>query len=382
MSTELQALPRLVAQLSAEQPAGGRALSVYLDTSPARIAGQAYLLSYRDGCKALRAELSGDDRERFNQAAAQAERYVTGIDPSMARPGLALFASGDGGFFHVIPLPAPPDDEVVWDDHPHIAPLQAMLDEHERVALLLFDSARARLFTVFLAMIEDEQVIEDDVPRRQATGDWYALAQTRYARHREQHILRHVRRTIEALQATLRARPFDRLVLAGPDEALALLRRELPRPLRALLAGTVAVPMFAGEVEVLQAAREAAAAAARQSELTAVTELVDAAATSHVELGRDATLAALSEGRVHRLFVADTLHGTCGECDACGRLTPDIGPCPACEAPVTHRIDLRERAVERALVQGATVKTVTGEAATRLAVYDGLGAWTRYRSEA
>jgi hypothetical protein len=44
-------------------PAGVRIrmLSVYLDASPRRIAGKAYLLSVRDGCRALRAGIAAED---------------------------------------------------------------------------------------------------------------------------------------------------------------------------------------------------------------------------------------------------------------------------------------------------------------------------------
>jgi peptide subunit release factor 1 (eRF1) len=40
--------------------------------------------------------------------------------------------------------------------------------------------------------------------------------------------------------------------------------------------------------------------------------------------------------------------------------------------------DLGERAVERALDQGAKVEVVSGEAAETLNARGGLGAWTRY----
>ena len=51
-----------------------------------------------------------------------------------------------------------------------------------------------------------------------------------------------------------RTRPFDRLLLAGPDEAMALLRQRLPRSLRARLAGSL-VPggfLFLGHAETLR----------------------------------------------------------------------------------------------------------------------------------
>src|SRR5689334_11683576 len=74
-------------------PVGARTLSVYLDTSPARIPGHAYLLTFRDRCRAVRATVAAEDADAFEAARERAERYV--VDQfAPGSPGLALFASG------------------------------------------------------------------------------------------------------------------------------------------------------------------------------------------------------------------------------------------------------------------------------------------------
>ena len=97
-----------------------------------------------------------------------------------------------------------------------------------------------------------------------------------------------------------------------------------------------------------------------------------------VALGLGATLAALNEGRVHRLFLADAWSPVGAECAACGALVPGVGPCPTCGAPTEPVADLRGRVIERALEVGAKLEFVSGEAAALLAVHGGIGAWTRY----
>jgi len=190
--------------------------------------------------------------------------------------------------------------------------------------------------------------------------------------------VRHARRTGHALMTLLRTHRFDRLLLAGPEEPLALLRAELPRPLRARLAGDLSLATDASEAEVLRAAVQAAEAIERQAEVEMVDRLVEAAITPRATLGHDATLAALSDHRVYHLFLADTFAAVGAECPRCGRLVPGPGPCPACGAATTGLGDLRERVVERALEQGARVETVSGDAASLLTLHGGLGALTRY----
>jgi peptide subunit release factor 1 (eRF1) len=372
-----QALPKVLAELRDELPPKDGVLSVYLDTSPARVIGQGHLLFLRDAYKAIRATLPKEDLEPFEAAATQIEAHLSS-DVAATHAGLAVFGAAPPSYFRSVPLPAAPREEVVWDKHAHIAPLQAALDDFERFAVVLFDKERARLFTIYLGEIETELAVDDYVPGKQATGGWYGLAQARYARHHEDHVRRHVKHTIGTLMVLLRGRPFDRLFLAGPDEALSFLMRELPRPLRARFAGTIRLELFASSADVLHAALEAASVAERKTEAATVKELVEEGGRRFVVLGPAPTLEAITTGRVHKLLVANTYQGPGSECERCGQMTVEDATCPKCGQATTAVLDLRERAVERALDQGALVETVSGDAAEELMAHGGMGAWVRY----
>lgn len=175
----------------------------------------------------------------------------------------------------------------------------------------------------------------------------------------------------------LRARPFDRLLLAGPEEARTVLRRELPSPLRSRYAGSLPVEANATDPVLREAVIEAAEAVERQAEVTAVNDLLEAA-PGQTALGLVPVLAALSEHRVHQLLLADTFAGTVAECPQCHRLVDGTDRCAMCSAQPLPLPDPRERLVDRALEQGARVKMLSGEAAARLLAHDGIGAWTRY----
>jgi peptide subunit release factor 1 (eRF1) len=353
-------------------------LSVYLATTPSRVLGQGYLIAYRSACADVRSSLPPAEVDAFDASAARVERYLMeSFVPTDA--GLAVFAAGEVDYFFTVPLPHPPREQVAWDIRPHVEPLVAVLDQYERVAVAVFDKEQARLFTVFLGEIEEQQAFEDEVPGKQATGGWAALAQSRYARHHEEHVRRHVERIAAALTKLLRKRPFDRLLLAGPDEALAALQHELPRPLRNRLAGTLKLELFATDAEILQAVRVAADAIERREEADAVSELLDAAVTSrYVALGIEDTVAALNDGRVHVLFVAADFAAAGRECPACGLLVSSAVSCPQCGAVATSLDEYREAVVRHALAQGARIEEVGDEAAARLSDHGGIGAWTRY----
>jgi peptide chain release factor subunit 1 len=377
MNSKAPILPQLFKTLQQATPPPGGVLSVYLDAGANRSPGQAYLLAFRDGCKALRSTLAPSERDVFEVAAARAERYLLQfVVPG--KPGIALFSSAQEDYFYALPLSRAPTDDVSWDSAPLLMPLQEELEQGERIGVLLFDKERARLFTVVLGEIEEKRVIVDEVPGKQASGGWYALSQARYARHHQEHVLQHVKRTVTALLELLRTHPFDRLLLGGPDEAVALLRPHLPPPLRDRLSGTLALELVASEADVLQATTRAGQMLAQRAEQADVAELLEAAGGGHAVTGLEASLAALHERRVHRLVVADAFALSGAQCPRCGRLALRVTLCPDCDermAPVPH---LETRIAAQAHEQDATVTVVAGVAGERLMTVGGVGGWTYY----
>jgi peptide subunit release factor 1 (eRF1) len=353
-------------------------LSCYLDTSPVRAIGHAYLTAFRDGVRSIHDHLPGDEPGALERASGQVERYLAEDFAPHAR-GLGVFCDTDLRALIVVALPeAPLLEHVAWGRSAEIAPLEMMLDDYERIAVALFDTERTRLLTVFLGAIERQEAFEDYVPGRQATGGWFGLQQTSLERHREDHLRRHACHTVQALMELLRTHSFDRLLIGGPGEALAVLRHELPRPLQARLAGTLNLELFASDAAVLEATLQAARAMEQLDEQVLVDELLQVATTPHVALGVADTLEALAAGRVHLLILADSFAQPGGRCTACGRLVDDGETCPTCATPAQPLANLREALVRQALDQSARIETVSGNAAGRLGEHGGIGAWTRF----
>lgn len=373
----IRAIPSVLQVLEETSPPGGKVMSLYLDTSPIRVEREAYLLAYRDLIKALRQEVPESEQKTLEAAATRAEGFLVN-EFSAGHPGLAIFAAAEPEYFYPIPLPRRPLEQMSWDSRPHLEPLREILDDNERVAVALFDSRRARLFTVFLGEVEERLTIEDQhLPKEQA-GGWAALRQSRLGRRHDDRLVQHAKHTVAELTSLLRTSSFDRLLIGGPEEPLAVLRHHLTRSLRDRLAGELHLELFASDHDVREAVLRAATASERASEVAMVDELFDAATKARAALGPGQTLAALSENRVHLLFVADSFDGPGEECSSCGYLSAVAGPCPSCRGPMDTVVDLRERVIQRALAQGARVEVVSGDAAALLLTRGGLGAWTRY----
>ncbi|MCL6641247.1 MAG: host attachment protein [Candidatus Rokubacteria bacterium] len=270
-------------------------------------------------------------------------------------------------------------DHLAFEPVPDVAPLLELFDEYERYAVALVDKEHARLFTVFGGEIEESEAFADFVPGKHDQGGW---SQTRYQRHHEAHVYWHLKRVVERLARMARRRHFDRLVLAGPEEATSELRRLLPRPLARRLAAVIRAEMTASDREILDKTLAIEQRLEREAEERLVEQILDQAGPAgRAALGVAPTLEALSADAVQTLVVAPGEPTPVAECPACGRLEAGrVETCPACGAAMEPRHDLFHRAMQRAREQAARVEVVQGEAARRLVeAGGGLGALLRYR---
>jgi peptide subunit release factor 1 (eRF1) len=263
-----------------------------------------------------------------------------------------------------------------FEPRPVLSPLIAALDEHSRYCVLMFDKDHARIITVVLGAVEEEVTLHGDVIGRSAVGGW---AQANYARHREHHLHEHARRTIEHLWAIDRSRPIHALVLAGPDEALAVLRRMLPAALARSVVATMPMEMFAVAADVVKrvAAIEVEARETKDHELIA--ELVeDAESGGHASVGWDDTLRALGDARVHMLVLPDGKTRAGVQCPEGHYLSAaQMKFCPLCGEALLQTEDIAENAVRAAMATDAQVHFLAPQASEELADR-GIAAFLRY----
>jgi peptide chain release factor subunit 1 len=352
-------------------------LSVYLDLDPALAVREGYEAVLMDLWKPLRA-LDYDDRVR-----SRWEYEIAGITEEVRSwseaPGRAvvMFFSGPGGLRTILPLQFPLRSMARFEPRPVLGPLIAALEEHERYCIVIFAKDQARIITVFLGEVEEEETLHSDVIGRSAVGGW---AQARYARHRDNQMHEHARRTLEHLWAIDRSRPIHALVLAGPDEALAELRRMLPKALARIVVDTIPAEMFAVTADVVKRVALIERAARDKRNLEIVQDLTTAAAKGDAAItGWQDTLDALCAGRVHMLVVPAE-----GRVKA-GVQCPDghyigvhaVTNCPVCDEPTWPATDVLEAAVRMAMSTDAVVLFVGPDAADALGSA-GIGALLRY----
>jgi peptide chain release factor subunit 1 len=371
--------PEQIVELEQFDTGGERVLSIYLDLDRGRQARRAYHIVLEDLAKEVRSKLGRKEREAFEAELARVQEWLEAREPH--GKGVALFSSEPRKLFQAHWLPVRVQDHLVWDPTPDMAPLLEVADEYERYAVVLVEQNRARLFTVFMGAIEESDALKDDqVPSRHDKG---GVSQSHFQHHHDLHVLWHLKRVAERLAALFRRRPFDRLILAGPQEVTSELRPLLPDALARRVAAVVPLEPYAGEREILEKTLAVEAEVEREAEERLVQELSEiAGAGGRATRGLDSTLEALWLGEVRTLVVADGTSAEGVECTNCGRLQPsDAATCPACGSATRPVHDVIHRAMARTIEQAGRLEVIHGDAARRLMETDGgIGALLRFRA--
>ncbi len=320
-----------------------------------------------------------DDGPHLAAACDRAIELIGSLEPQ-SRTALAVVHPATG-LAELHQLQVPCAVSAHWQRGAFLRPVVEAMDEYERYGVVLTDSQRARLFTVFMGEIEEhEDLVSDTSPRTRALGADQLRAQKRHDNRHEQEMVAHAKRVVDALaDLSLRA-PFDRLIVAGPPKAAGQLVRLLPRRLHGKLVEAISLPFTASPQDVLDGILEVQTRMERAQEKALVEGLV---AELHdggkavVQL--PSVLDAVNHGRVWTLVYARGFTTAGGECPECGAyVTSTSGPCFYCGGEVTELPRCVDRVGQRVLETGGRVEVVDGPAAGMLKEHGSIGALLRY----
>lgn len=286
--------------------------------------------------------------------------------------GVALFSNAERGYFEAVPLPRSVRDEAALGPTPRVTPILALLDEHERFLVALVDRKRLRLLRFELGEVEELPTLVDVVPRTTDSPDKWG----NWVKYTEEAFRAHFRRAADYVAASLARWPTHRVLLGGPDEAVAGVADNLPPAVAAVVAGRVHVRVAAPVKEIVEAALEVEESVERRHEAEAVEELRQrAAGGERAVVGLAATLSALKEGRVDTLLVSEGFAAPGAECPSCGHVGVGTRQCPRCGTTNIEIDDVVEVAVDLAVGQRATVEFCRGGELDR---FGRIGALERY----
>jgi Bacterial archaeo-eukaryotic release factor family 10 len=237
-------MPALMAFAPSLDKSYSHALSVYL---PARAEGfdaRHYDLVLGHMVRRYRDRLGDEDREVMEREIARVRAHLELVRPA-GSPALAAFADEYGGLLELIQLPA--ETEARLEVGPLLlAPIERLLERFPPALIAVVDKEEAKMFGAILGEVFPlDHLIGKDVKHHRAGGT-SALSNQRKAENRAKANLTQFVSTIER---HVLAGSYQRIYLAGPDEARAEFEKLLPTGLKRMIAGRLSASLDSAHLQ-------------------------------------------------------------------------------------------------------------------------------------
>jgi peptide chain release factor subunit 1 len=370
-------------ELAAFRAQHGCAVSLYVGLDPSTVPTPGDLASHTRSVLASaerqfherRGELGHDERKALQRDLDRIEEWFGSEFSREGVRGVAVFAAELDRLFLPLPVPWAVEDEARIAKQLYLAPLVRLVGRGDGALVAYVGRERGDVYRLRdgeLIPLVDETA---DVPGRHDQGGW---SQSRYERHIETIVDRHLREVADVLDRFVRALPHVCVVLAGIEETRSGFEALLAPETRAALVGWVAAEAHVDAPRLLEAVRPLLDEwrAGREEALLARWR-EEAARNGRAATGWEETLQAASDGRIELLLVQEGADRPAYVCPACGRAQIVDGTCPldgTTLQPADTGLDL---AVHQTLTHGGTVEVI-GEEHRDLEPVGGLAALLRF----
>jgi len=290
---------------------------------------------------------------------------------------IAIFACSGSDLFEAVSLEAPISQHWLFvGSVPHLYPLAQLVENYPRYAAVMLDTNKARISVFGVAKAEREEKVVGEKTRRTSKGGW---SQARYQRRADNFHTSHVKEVVDTLDRIVREEGIDKIVVAGAEVALPLLREQLPKHLADKIVDMIGMP-GSGDDNFLEMTMAALREKDAETDVEKVQELMDAWQSGGLGVaGPEATLSAFQLGQVEELIITgspETLKPvqTLPDDAAPGTVQVDSS---ASNAVDEKRLKLSDELVTRAQQTAARIRFI--EDASLLADVGGVGALLRFR---
>jgi peptide chain release factor subunit 1 len=301
-------LDTLIDRLAAFAPVPYPFISLYLDGRPDEHGKDRYEPFVRKALAehADRFDLRTAERESFDRDAGRIQAWLA-TEARASANGIAIFAcAGFQEFFEAVQLDVPIESHAIFVANvPRILPLAQLADRYRRYAAVVLDRSSARVFVFSLGETIVADAIEGEKTSRTDVGGW---SQARYQRHVDNFTLQHVKEVVQALDELSRTEHIERVVLAGDEAVMPMLREQLPKHLEERMAEPIRLETGADDHVVRDRTLAVMRDAEARDRATRVARVLDAhAARGLGAAGVDEVREALVNGQVHELLISTTL---------------------------------------------------------------------------
>lgn len=373
-------LNQLLDRLAAFTPTELPVLSLYLNAQADQHGRDSFASFVRKEllARAKTYPLRSPARESVDRDTERIKKYLQDeVQPSTN--GIAIFAcAGAEEFFETAQLEVPITEHELYVDHqPHLYPLARVLDQYQRYAVLLADTNAARLFVFGTGERLHAKEVQNIKISHTKVGGW---SQARYQRHVKNYHLQHAKEVVEALGQVVQQDKIERIILAGDEVIIPVLREQMPPQLLDKVIDILRLDMTTPEHEIVQATLVALREQDAKDDAEKVERLLDEFRSGGLAVvGAHDTLAALANGQVDELVISATLENLQAEEEEVDALLTARAPDGEAtnSSTTSPAVIVADELVTRARQISAQVTFI--ENPTLLAEVGGVGARLRYR---
>lgn len=362
-------------ELTQLEPNGFPFISLYLNTQPNQHGRDNFEPFVRKELAARARTFADGSREReyFERDAGRIVRYLTdNLEPSAN--GAAIFAcTGQEDFFKAMQLDAPIQKHSLHvSERPFIYPLARLIEQNPVYVVLLADTQSARIFVFDLGRVRRLEEFTSADNSFAAVGEHSHM---RYRRRVENSQGLHAKEIIEILERVVIEENAERVILAGDEIIITLLRQRMPAQIADKIIDILRLDIRSPEREILRATIESLREDNIQADAEKVRELFDQYRAGGLGVvGLDKTMYALVHGQADELVISASP-------DALDPLPAEVAA--AGTAAVQPAKELSPKTIADALVSlagksGARVTFIEDE--ELLADVGGVGAFLRYKA--
>jgi peptide chain release factor subunit 1 len=266
-------------------------VSLYLDVRPAQ----------RSTWKQF-VEAAAKEHEDLQADFDRIRAFMQG-DLGSSTQALAIFScSAAPPLFETLRLDGAVDGHRLYiDREPHLFPLARLADQLGTYAALLLNTNSARLYVFSAGAAQRQETVRSKKGKRVSAGGW---SQARYQRRLENLHQKHMKEVAAAVEQVVKDEQVRRILVAGDQVAIPLLRDHLSPQTRNLLMEVGGLDMSAADSDVYRTTLEAFREADIQSDAEWVSQAMNGyRARGLATVGIAGVKAALERGQVDRLLV-------------------------------------------------------------------------------
>ena len=212
--------------------ASDRALSVYMPVRAEGFDARFYDLEFGKLKRRYKDRLDDEELEVMERELPRLREHLAIVKPAGC-PAMAGFADEPARLLELVKLPAETELRLQVGLL-LLAPIERQLERFPPALIAVVDKEHAKLFAAILDDVHPIAELEGQDVKHTKAGGTSAASNQRKADNRTKANLE---RVVQRIQRQMQSGLYERLLVAGPEEARAELEHLLPEPLKQKLAG-------------------------------------------------------------------------------------------------------------------------------------------------